>query len=80
MNLLRNSQFADPVDENGFGHCDGFLVPNGNGLCVLCLGVSHGEDVLVVLLGGFQWPEEIMVYPFIWEVLSRQRIERSLYL
>ena len=61
------------MDEDGFGHGDGFLVRDGNGLSVLICCVRHCEDVLVVLLGGFEWTEKINMNPFIWAFGSRKR-------
>ena len=76
VNLFRNSQFADPVDEDCFGHGDGLFVRDRNGLRVLRRGIRHCEDVLVVFLRCLERAKKIKMNSFVGKFRSRKRVER----
>ena len=65
LDILWNSQLADPVDEDCLGHSEGLFIWNRNGLRVLGRGIRHGEDVLVVFLRSFERAKEIEMDPFV---------------
>ena len=74
----RDSVSADPFVEQCLGHSSCPFVGNGDNLGVLCEGVSDGENVLLVLAGCDQRPEQIGMNPLVQFCCLRHWLRQGL--